>query len=227
MTDQKLVDLIPADCADWLRESLAGFPAPTADMDAAVLAIDDARAFEQSVTDLIPRAYRWAKRDAPDLAGRVLNPRTPDNRPLTLSAVLGRARGQGSIVIKGPGGAGKTSIVCAMLREWAMAHRVLPMFVDSRQLGIARIQTRAGTGEAEIVRQAMHVPLLVIDDLGAELSTATNANGDVIFERHAQDRPTWITTGMKGSDLASTYGAGILRRITERTTTIVVGAQKS
>jgi serine/threonine protein kinase len=46
----------------------------------------------------------------------------------------------------------------------------------------------------------------------------------LIFERHAQDKPLWVTTGLTRPQLAERYGAGIVRRIFERARIVALGA---
>jgi ATP-dependent exoDNAse (exonuclease V) beta subunit len=87
----------------------------------------------------------------------------------------------------------------------------------------ARIQHPAGHGEPDVVDDAMKFPLALIDDLGSERDTAANAVPDVIFARHAEDLPLWVTTGLTRAQLRGRYGAGIVGRLFERATVIPVG----
>jgi hypothetical protein len=88
---------------------------------------------------------------------------------------------------------------------------------------VARIQHLAGHGEPEIVESAMKVPLALLDDVGSERDTSGNALPDVIFERHAEDRPLWVTTGLTRPQLITRYGAGIVGRLFERSVVLQVG----
>ena len=97
-----------------------------------------------------------------------------------------------------------------------------PVFTNAYRFGFARIQTKAGTGEAEIVESAMKARLLIIDDLGSERDTANNAVPDILFHRHEEDLPTWVTTGKTKKQIAEMYGGGIARRLFEDETRIVV-----
>jgi DNA replication protein DnaC len=90
-----------------------------------------------------------------------------------------------------------------------------PRFVHATRLGVARIQHPAGHGEADEVREAVTAPLVLLDDLGAERDTANNAVGDVITERHAEGRSTWVTTGLSQGEIVKRYGGGIARRLFE------------
>lgn len=175
--------------------------------------------------DSVPRSYRWARRSAPELAKRVGRLRLEDGSDTTVARVLDEARTLSGAVLTGPAGSGKTSLACAMLEEWVTANERAAVFEHGFRIGAARIQNKAGTGEAPIIDRAMRAWLLLIDDVGSERDTANNAMLDVVFERHAEEMPLWVTTGLTSSQLATRYGAGFLRRITERATLIRVGGE--
>jgi DNA replication protein DnaC len=71
----------------------------------------------------------------------------------------------------------------------------------------------------------MTAPLLLLDEVGGEQKTATNAVKDVIFERMDSDLPTWITTGFRSDELLAMYGDGALRRLTENVTVLRFGGK--
>jgi hypothetical protein len=71
----------------------------------------------------------------------------------------------------------------------------------------------------------MRAPLVLLDDIGSERDFPTNPIPDVIFERHAQDLPTWATTGLTRDPLVARYGAGVVARLFERARVIHVGAK--
>ncbi len=158
----------------------------------------------------IPRRFSWATVDAPELAGRV--------RSKTLAADIARVMAAKNVIFAGLSGSGKTSLAVACMRE-----RFPAMFVSALRLGVARIQSHAGQGEAELVERAMYAPLVLIDEVGGEGKTATNAVRDVIFSRYDDDLPTWITTGFKHAELATMYGEGIARRLTEGACVVNLG----
>lgn len=162
----------------------------------------------------IPKRYGWANLAAPELVARVKS-RDP------VADVCRRVLAASRVIFAGPSGAGKTSLAIACLRERA-PHG---LFVSALRLGTVRIQSAAGKGEAVLVEQAIAAPLLLIDEVGGEAKTATNAVRDVIFARHDADLPTWITTGMKGAQLAELYGDGCLRRLTEGAYVVQLGSQ--
>lgn len=160
-----------------------------------------------------PRFYAWAHIDAPALGKRV----TGCDLATTIPQVLAAQR----VVFAGPSGSGKTSLAVACLRER------LPdcMFVSALKLGTARIQHSAGDGEAELVARCTRTPLLLIDEVGGEVNTATNALRDVIFDRYEAGRATWITTGFTAIQLAERYGDGTVRRLLENACLVKLGGK--
>jgi DNA replication protein DnaC len=142
-----------------------------------------------------------------------------DPNATSLAETIRRVLASSRVVFAGPSGAGKTSLAIACLRERA-PHG---LFVSALRIGTARIQSHAGQGEAALVEQAIAAPLLLLDEVGGEQKTATNAVRDVIFARYDADLPTWITTGFKGGELAAMYGDGALRRLTEHAYVVQLG----
>ena len=178
----------------------------------------EARAHEAEQRNIalvsIPTRYQWARLGTADLARRV-KAREP------LDVIAKRVLASERVVFAGPSGAGKTSFACACLRE-RIPHGV---FISAMKLGTARIQGRAGDGEVALVERAMTAPLLLLDEVGGEAKTATNAVKDVIWERMDNDLPTWITTGFKGQELVAMYGDGAYRRLTENVTVVQFGGK--
>lgn len=158
--------------------------------------------------DSVPASYRWADPSAPD-AKKLLGARCKLDVKLA-----GESLNAPRIVFLGPAGTGKTSLaVYMMLRRAATGTRAL--YVPAHRLALARLQHRAGDGEPRLVEQAMAVDLLLLDDVGTERPNQTNAVPDVIIERHAEGRATWITTGLDDAALARHYGDNVARRVRE------------
>lgn len=177
---------------------------PCWDCDRAAMAKTDlARARGLAIASIPPR-YSWAAVDAPDLAARV---RCKGSLAETVARVLGARR----VIFAGPSGSGKTSLACACLRQ-RVPHGV---FMSALRLGVARSQGALGQGEPPEVAAAIAAPVLLLDEVGGEQKTATNAVRDVLFARHDLDLPTWITTGFTSKQLGETYGDGALRRLIE------------
>jgi hypothetical protein len=156
----------------------------------------------------IPASLRWATLAAPDLRQRVARPEAIAEAEAALPLR--------PLLLQGPSGSGKTSLACALLREWEARHPGRRgVFTSAWRLGVARVHHGLGIGEAPEVERAMSACLLVLDDLGSERNTSTNAVPDVIFARQEAGLPTWFTTWMHSSDVTQRYGDGVTRRISE------------
>jgi DNA replication protein DnaC len=202
---------------DWFRRVFGEMPAPTSDMDAADHAQFRERRHEalMALARSIPPVYRWASFIAPELVDRVA---TPD--------VIAHARRiclSPRVCLMGPSRVGKTSLAVAMLRRWVSEHGRNAEFIAVHRLGFARIQHAAGRGEPEIVERAMKAPLALLDDVGSERDTGTNPLPDIIFERHAVQRPTWVTTGLTREQLVARYGTGTVSRLFDQTKVLRLG----
>jgi DNA replication protein DnaC len=155
----------------------------------------------------IPERYQWCTFESPELAGRVKDSEAIGAAPLALDA--------DRVALLGVAGIGKTVLSVCMLREWAARLGRRGMFVDAYQLGQARAQHQLGAGEAKPVQDAIHAEALILDDLGAERDTVHSAIPDVLHARHANSRPTIITSGFSMQELSTRYGDGIARRLFE------------
>ena len=127
------------------------------------------------------------------------------------------------VVWMGAPGRGKSSLAVASLRLWVAKSNRAAMFAKSHHLATARIQNKAGQGDAPYVVRAIVAPLLLIDDLGSGGATANDAAPDVIRDRVDEGRPLWITTGMRRKELAARFDGGALRRVMERAMVIDLG----
>ena len=155
----------------------------------------------------IPASFRWARFGLPELPARV-------KRQGAIAEAQGAVRTR-RVVLVGPAGHGKTSLLAAMCRARAEVAAQRNCFVLACRLGLARAQHGLGEGEAALVHRAIHAPILMLDDLGNEKNTQQNAVPDVLFERHAEGRPTWLTTAMSREAMAERYGDGLARRVYE------------
>jgi DNA replication protein DnaC len=201
---------------DWFRREIGPIPAPAPDADepAGASENEQRRAALGALEKTIPASYRWSRFSAPELRQRV---------PALALAFAQDAWRHDRVCLMGASRAGKTSLAVAMLRRWA-SHASRPSaFVHAYRLGVARILHPAGHGEPELVESAMRAPLVLIDDLGGERDHAHSAIPDVLVERHAENRPTWVTTGLTREQLVKRYGQGIVARVFERATMIGVG----
>jgi DNA replication protein DnaC len=165
----------------------------------------------------IPASFHWAKLDAPELAQRVPAACIQRAHNALTTGVIGR------VVLVGPAGCGKTSLGCAMIRDRLDAKRDVHVGLAWRLAG-ARARHPLGVAEAPEVERAIGTGLLLLDDMGSERNVPSNAVPDVVFERHAEGRPTWVTTWMTPEQMATRYGDGIARRVFEGAVVIDCGA---
>ena len=131
------------------------------------------------------------------------------------------------VVFTGAAGCGKTSLAVAMLRELyesaskpdakpALIRRAEgAMFASAYDLSKARARHPLGQGEAPLIDAAMRATTLVIDDLGSERDGFASAVTEVLYERHAECRTTWVTTWLDEAKARERYGDGISRRLFE------------
>lgn len=160
-----------------------------------------------SVLETIPESLRWSSFLAQELRQRVANP--------DLIARAHAGRDAPRVVLVGPAGTGKSSLATAMFRARVEALPDLSaVFAPAWRIGVAR--ARSEGSEPELVGRCERCDLLVIDDLGSERPIPSNPIPDLIFERHAEDRATWVTTWMSPRQVSERYGDGIARRIFER-----------
>lgn len=119
------------------------------------------------------------------------------------------------MLLLGPPGAGKTTLALAMLRAtmraaggtWTGA-----VFAKAARLARLSFASRGADPIAEVCA----APVVVIDELGGEAPGLSHVVRDVIDERHARERATWVTTGLTLAQLEVRYpDGGFLRRLTD------------
>ncbi len=165
-----------------------------------------------------PRAFSEASLNAAWLA-RLVGPKAIDDARAALESTR--------VVATGPPGAGKTALVTAMfIGAYFPASRPVLMHVSTYQIARARAVHPLGSGEAPLIDQAIAATLLVLDELGGEDVAYASAVKDVLHERHAQERPTWVTTGVTPKEIADRYGGGIARRVFEDATVFRLTAKR-
>jgi DNA replication protein DnaC len=136
------------------------------------------------------------------------------------------------ITLIGGAGSGKTTLASAILHLFVeRALEGAPEFIKlvrsarwiaAPSLARARRTYKLGDGEAPLVEDAIEASLVVLDDLGMERDDGEGAISDVLYERHAHDAPTVITTNLRYADLCQRYGTGIARRVAEAGVTAVI-----
>jgi DNA replication protein DnaC len=171
----------------------------------------------------VPKHFRWALGASADvLAERVKAPRSLIERALANPPA-------GDMVLHGDTAVGKTSLAVAMLDRYVLqapAERTGARLFEAYWLAGARARHALGQGEAPIVEAAMRASLLVLDDVGSEIDDRRNVIADVIFRRHNEDLPTWITTGFTPEQLMGRYGSQVLRRIVEHAKRVELGGKR-
>jgi hypothetical protein len=200
----------------WFRRIIGPIPPPTADMDAPESDTTRSRRADAlaALERTIQPTYRWARFSAPELPARV---------PRTAIALGQSSWREPRVCLMGFSRAGKTSLAVAMVRKWVAATGRSAAFLPAYKLSNARLQHPAGRGEPEIVELALQAQLALLDDLGCERDHLSSPIPDILFDRHAEDRPTWVTTGLTREQLVRRYGLGIVARIFERAKVIRVG----
>lgn len=181
------------------------------------------RRIEAVLASIQPKyqGIRWGLADLPDRVRRH-----------EAIAEAQEAIGRPMVLLTGGAGAGKTTLASAILHD--VVERALAgdraaadmawsgLWVSAPTLARARREYALGKGEAPEVQRALGSSLLVIDDLGAERDDRDGALGEVIYERHAREAPTVVTTGETYRGLVKRYGDGIARRLTEQPGAVVV-----
>ena len=204
---------------DWFRRTFGEMPPPVHEEPegtAAARGVEGRQVALGALERTIPESYRWARFSAPELRDRI---------PAPAIARAQDAWRDDRVCLMGAARAGKTSLAVAMARRRVSESARTGVFVHAYKLGVARILHPAGRGEPELVELAMRTPLLLLDDLGGERDHATSAIPDVLVERHAEGRPTWVTTGLTREQLVKRYGQGIVARVFERGTLVRVGPE--
>lgn len=135
------------------------------------------------------------------------------------------AVGARQVLLRGPSGAGKTSLAVAMMRTWARQKAERAMFVLATDLANCKDRSRLGH-EPEVIEAAVAAPLLVLDDVGTEAHAPGSAVVEVVFHRHAHAKPTIVTTWLADEALSQRYGDGFARRLLERVRIVECGGAR-
>lgn len=128
-----------------------------------------------------------------------------------------------SLLLIGNVGSGKTTLAEAVAMYITTATQATHGF--QRAVGHRVVQAKKlakiAKDDPSLFDEICSLPLLVLDDIGIE-PTEGNSYGnittpvsDVIFERHATQRPTIFTSNLPLPDLAEKYGERIADRLRE------------
>lgn len=139
---------------------------------------------------------------------------------------------EGTLLLMGQAGAGKTSLMAAAYNAVLDAgshassshadYHLARNAAWTTAFDLAKARRTASLGaEAPAVATAMGATLLAIDELGAEKDgLGAEAVYEVLYARHAACKPTLYTTPLSREALAQKYGGGGERRLFERATVI-------
>ena len=136
-------------------------------------------------------------------------------------------RAQGVMLIGGYG-TGKTHLAVAILRETAEAGIPGMFVVVPDLLGKMKASFDAKDGKAgALVETAKSVPLLVLDDLGAENPKPWVVELIYVLINHRYEHmlPTVITTNCNGRELEGMFGRRVVSRLAEMTTPVNIRAE--
>lgn len=125
----------------------------------------------------------------------------------------------GGVLISGPCGVGKTHLAVGLLLDWfadalTQNSRAQGLFVAAADLA-SEIASLGRNGEGRFLRKYDDFDCLLLDDLGAELSTerSRHALGALIDLRYRRMRRTLITTNLSLQDLSELYDDRMASRI--------------
>lgn len=124
-----------------------------------------------------------------------------------------------AVVVQGEYGVGKTGLGIGLLRL-AAEHQVVGLFVKAPDL-LARVRATYGKNadatELEVLESLRTVPLLMLDDIGAEQETdwATSMLFQILDSRHDNARKTIVTTNLDIPALAMHLGERTFHRFEE------------
>lgn len=124
-----------------------------------------------------------------------------------------------ALVLLGDYGVGKTGLGIGLLRA-AAERRMVGLFVKAPDL-LSRVRATYGKNsdatELEVLESLRNVPLLMLDDLGADKETdwATAMLFQILDARHDENRKTIVTTNLSVPDLALHIGERTMHRFEE------------
>lgn len=122
----------------------------------------------------------------------------------------------GSLLFSGDPGLGKTFLSACIAREVSeTGHSVV---YDTAQHVFSRFESQKFSGDeaaGEDVQRTLRCDLLIVDDLGAELTTefVRSALYQIVNTRLLARKSTIISTNIKPDDLEKRYGAAVASRI--------------
>lgn len=178
------------------------------------------RALEPAYASL--PAWSWCRLDAP-----LFRARTRDAAEMVEAATAWRAS-TGNLVLLGPTGIGKTSVVVALahkILDYVRDHKATPeavamakgmRFVDAIDLGIARRNWPLGQGDPPLLIVAREAPILILDEVGREPTWDTTMF-ELFNYRYRRGLPIVATSRLTEAEMKAQdrYGVDGARRILE------------
>lgn len=168
----------------------------------------------------IPPRYRWAQfgfLHAPtgipaDTLSR-LHKATPGARDALTDFQQGR---RAVVTVRGASRRGKTALACAMLDAAIRGGDHSALFVSARAFSRACSEHGFGRGQPAAFMEAAQATLLVIDDVGSERGSTSQARdyvSDVLDDRINADLSTIVTTWLDEETATTMYGGGVAARL--------------
>lgn len=122
-------------------------------------------------------------------------------------------------LVMGPTGIGKSSAADMI------AIRNPGFFIHARELASAERRHSLGAGYAPEIARAREARVLYIDDVGAEEQRDVGVLQEVIDHRYRKGLATFVTTGLRQSELQDRIGAAYIRRLAEQHVKHINGAE--
>jgi DNA replication protein DnaC len=187
----------------------------------ACLAHHDAAEREVMLARLVPARHILARFGTPELAAWCPDPEARRRAEAFASAPPPCL----TLLLTGPTGAGKSTLAAAVVRRLRERGPVPVVWLDVRDVALARKRHGLGDGEPPLIEQAFDADVLVLDDLGKEREMRVDEAYEVsrlLDLRHAAaGRLTIATTELpvaapeRPMDITRAYAPAIVRRLAE------------
>lgn len=151
----------------------------------------------------LPKEFRWSTLDARELPGRVKSASAVERARDAVTAMR--------VVLFGQLGSGKSSLAVAIGRAAMDARHENGLYVTALELDRARSENSYGRGDASLVERAVEVPILVLDELGAEKG-GSGTVAEVLDQRQRECRQTILVSVLTTDGLREQYAGGALRK---------------
>lgn len=137
----------------------------------------------------------------------------------------------GWLCLGGHTGTGKTTIASALMCDLIDHDKLNRSFMWSTEYALFRradlASEKGHSFRIKVLQQVIDTDVLMLDDLGGSRRNMTpwqaGAFRDLIDERHREQRPTLLTTNMRGwGEMSERYGEHIVSRLLEASTEIII-----